>query len=52
MPRSLVVRVIKRADGVYCRVRGWWVVPFDFVVPGEQLVLHADQTQWGRVDEQ
>ncbi|GCE00981.1 hypothetical protein EHYA_08712 [Embleya hyalina] len=45
VPRCRVLDVIERADGVHYRVRGWWVVPFRFVVSGDQLVLHPDQRE-------
>ncbi|MFI1381003.1 hypothetical protein [Embleya sp. NPDC020886] len=48
VPRCRVSDVIERPDGVHYRVRGWWVVPFTFVVAGDQLALHPDQREAGR----
>ncbi|MFI1579628.1 hypothetical protein [Embleya sp. NPDC020630] len=45
VPLCRVLDVIERPDGVHYRVRGWWVVPFRFVVSGDQLVLHPDQRE-------
>ncbi|MGC0415200.1 hypothetical protein [Embleya sp. AB8] len=45
VPRCLVVQVIEHPSGVYYRVRGWWVVPFDYLVPGDQLRLHTNQAK-------
>ncbi|MGC0419264.1 hypothetical protein [Embleya sp. AB8] len=48
VPRCRVLGVIEHPAGIHYRVRGWWVVPFRFVVPGDQLVLHPDQREaWG-----
>lgn len=41
VPRCRVLDVIERPDGVHYRVRGWWVVPFRFVVSGDSIALCA-----------